>query len=211
MKLELRAAPGMPSADKDLLADINEIMARGLDRFATVIVEAARKFMQMTDKGREKMKGHPNPQVAGFSAALERVAAKELHPRLAITNGWAARKLGEMDIEVQAQVIENGVPLALPEDDQMRKPVDDISREETAQVFDSTARPPAIRSIEEQRAWLAAKRLDEKRLAKQERSTKLIVRKGRYRIHGSHFFPIKDRFSVRELEAVLADLRRLED
>lgn len=210
MKLELRAAPGMPAADKELLADINELMARGLDRFASVIVEAARKFIQMTDKGRERMKAHPNPQVAGFSAALERVAARELHPRLAITNGWAAKKLGEMTYDVQEEVLTRLIPVAMPDGDHVNKPVDDLSRDETAQVFDSTTQPPTLRTIEEQRAWLAAKRLAEQRLARQERNQKLIVRKGRYRIQGSHFFPIKDRFSLRELEAVLADLRRLQ-
>lgn len=211
MKLELRPPPGLPSADKDLLVEINELMARGLDRFAGVVVEAARKFMQFSERGREKMRAHPNPQVAGFAAALERVAARELHPRLAMTSGWAARKLALLPFDTQEEVLTRLIPVALPDGDHINKPVDDLSREETAQVFDSTVSPPTIRTLDEQRAWMAARKLEDQRKARLERSQKLIVRQGRYRIQGTHFFPLKERFSVRELEQVLADLRRLAD
>lgn len=208
-KLELRPLPGLSRADAETIGEINELLVRGIDRFGDVVAAAARKFMTLDEAVRAKLKAAPNPGYAWFAGALERVAAREMHPRLAIASGMAARYLAKMDYATQARAVENLLEVVLPNDDVTRKPVDQLSREETAQVFDLAADPPDIRNREAQRAWLAARKLAEARRQRQERSTKLIVVKGKYRIANSHFFPLKDRFSMRELEGILENMRRL--
>lgn len=209
MKPELRPISGLTKDEQHVLGEINELLARGIDRFAEVIAAAAKKFMTLADATREKLKHHPNPAHAAFAASLERVAAREMHPRLAISSGLAARQIARLDYSAQEHVIEDLIPVALPNGDSIRKSFEALSRDEIAQVFDTTQKPPALRDLGGQRAWLAAKKLAEQKKARAERNTKLIVVKGKYRIANTHFFPLKDRFTMKELEAILADMKRL--
>jgi hypothetical protein len=211
MKMELRPLPGISRQDQHTIEEINEILAKGVDRFAEFIRDASRKYMTLAEATREKLRTHANHHTSSFARALERVAARELHPRLAMTSGQGATTLARFDYKVQEKVVNDLVPVALPNGDHILKAFDDLSRDEVQQVFDTKVDPPEIRDIEGQKAWLAARKLELQRRARRERNEKLIVRKGSYKIQGSKFFPLKESYTARELQAIIADIERLKD
>lgn len=212
MKLDLRPVHGLHRSDAAILEEINTILQRGAARFAEAVAQAARKYMQISEESREKLRGSEDKSRAELADALERVAAKEMHPALALTNALGARQLRRLDYETQSRYVDELIPVAVVNDgkpDILHKSVDDLKREEVAQVFALDGGSVSIRSVEEQRAWQTAKRLSDAAKAKRERSIKLIVREGKWKAENGVFYPLKQRFSLRELETIVAEMKRI--
>lgn len=209
MKMDLKPLSGIKAAEQAVLEEINTILTRGASRFADAIKEAARKFMTLAESTRETLKTSGDRQRAELARSLERVAAKEMHPRLAIASCLAARHMQRMDYPTQERLIDERIPVALPNGDHVQKMFEDLSRDEVNQVFELENGVVQVRDLAGQKAWLAAKRLADAAKAKREKTTKLIVREGKWKAQNGVFYPLKERFSLRELDQIVAEMRRI--
>lgn len=214
--LDLRPVNGMATADRQAILEINEILARGANSLGKALLEAGKKFCELSDKTRERIKNHPDKERGRFAEALERVGQKALHPQLALASGFAARHLGRLSYEEQETFVQNLISVALPDGDTINMRPEDLSREQCAQVFDvdrKARRPPRVRPLPEQKAWLETIEQLRKQGRKRERDRALVVKAGRYRLENGRFFPLPAKaergFTVIELERIVGELKRL--
>lgn len=90
----------------------------------------------------------------GILRSLERIGRDELMPELLLRNGLAYAKLRELPIQLQRKYVKEPVPLMIQTangPDTLNVTVDALSPQQVRQVFSSDG----VRSLAEQRAWLA--------------------------------------------------------
>lgn len=197
---------GLSRTEQELLASIMQDVKRGLD----AIMRAARTWMELSEKARGRIVEQTRPSLRDFWTKLERVGAGELHPQLATVSGLAARYLGKLPIEEQERYLRDGIPVASLRNKDFRL-VDVVlmTEEQRKQVFRASGQGVAVRSVEEQRAWLAdqaARRvLQREKLAGLKTVDRVgwSVRSGKVFVKASR---VETGLTRRDLETMLKDL-----
>lgn len=199
---------GLSKAEQETLASIMADIKRGLD----ATLRAARAWAELPPKAREKIVEQTRPHLRDFWTKLDRVGAGELHPQLATVSGLAERYLGKMAIEEQERYLRDGIPVATLRSKSDFRLVDVVSmtKEQRQQVFKTAGGVVAVRTVEEQRSWLAdqaAKRLLAKEAAER---LKKVDRVG-WSVQGGRVFVkparVEAGLTKRDLEVMLKDLK----
>lgn len=210
MLVPLQPVHGLSTAEKEILREINDILTDGVHRLGEAVRRAATKWITLPEKTREKLKAHPDPQRVKLMENLERVAANSLHPDLAVLDSNAARYAARLPPPEQKKVVEDMLPVAMPDDKPRFVSIRDMGRDETRQVFELNGAGARIRTVEEQETWLGQQKQRERAQRQRERDRQLVVRGGRYKIdNGKVWFNPKRAFRLRDLELVIAELKRL--
>lgn len=199
---------GLSKGEQELLAEIMADIKRSLDG----IRRAAVRWMEMTPKARERVVEQTRPSLREFWAKLERVGLGELHPQLATVSGVAARYLGKLGIEEQELYLREGIPVVVVRGrghDTRLLDVVSMSEDQRRQVFKAAGAGVAVRSVEEQKHWLADQAA--RRILKEEGRSALkkvdrvgwSVEKGRVWVKAAR---VETGLTRRDLETMLRDL-----
>lgn len=215
--IEVKPVRGLSAGEMAVLDAVNELLQEGIAKLTEAVKRAARKFMTLEESSREKLRAQSTKAGRDFVDALEKVAAHEMYPDLALETGWAAQHLKKLPIAEQEKWMKEGIPVFLEvkgnsKGDTIIRAPRDLSRDEISQVFETSRNPECpvrVLGVDEQRTNVAAARLVEERAARREKSTRMVVRAGRFKIEKSIFTPLKTRFTLRELEEILGEMRRL--
>ena len=197
---------GLSKAEHEVLMAIMADIKRGLD----ATLRAARAWVEFPEKARARIVEQTKPNMREFWAKLQRVGTGLLHPQLATMSGLAARYLGKLALEEQEKYLRDGIPVvtARTRGDFRLLDVVSMSEDQRKQVF-KVAGKVAVRSVEEQRSWLADQAA--KRLLKREAAAGLkkvdrvgwSVERGRVWVKSNR---VEAGLTKRDLEVMLKDL-----
>lgn len=197
---------GLSKAEHEVLMAIMADIKRGLD----ATLRAARAWVELPEKARARIVEQTKPNMREFWAKLQRVGTGLLHPQLATMSGLAARYLGKLALEEQEKYLRDGIPVvtARTRGDFRLLDVVSMSEDQRKQVF-KVAGKVAVRSVEEQRSWLADQAA--KRLLKREAAAGLkkvdrvgwSVERGRVWVKSNR---VEAGLTKRDLEVMLKDL-----
>lgn len=198
---------GLSRAEHELLASIMQDIKRGLD----ATLRAARTWLELPAKARAKIVEQTRPSLRDFWTKLERVGTGQLHPQLATVSGLAARYLGKLGIQEQERFLRDGIPVVSPSRGRDVRLVDVVlmSEDQRKQVFKVAGDGVAVRSVEEQKHWLAdqaARRVlrdEAKSTLKKVDRVGWSVEKGRVFVKPGR---VKEGLTRRDLETMLRDL-----
>lgn len=197
---------GLSKTEHDVLVSIMADIKRGLD----ATLRAARAWVELPEGARKKIVEQTRPSMREFWQKLEQVGVGHLHPQLATVSGLAARYLGKLPLEQQEGYLRDGIPVAsLRGKDHRLVDVVTMSEDQRKQVFRRAGEGIAVRTVDEQRAWLAdqaAKRvLEKERLAglKTVERVGWSVRAGRVFVKAAR---VESGLTRRDLETMLRDL-----
>jgi hypothetical protein len=198
---------GLSKAEHELLNSIMADIKRGLD----ATMRAARTWLALSEKARARIVEQTRPSLRDFWTKLERVGAGELHPQLATVSGVAARYLGKVSLAEQELYLRDGIPVVLATRSRDVRLVDVVmmSEEQRKQVFKVAGAGWAVRTVEEQKHWLADQAA--RRLLRQEAKSTLkkvdrvgwSVERGRVFVKAGR---VKEGLTKRDLETMLRDL-----
>lgn len=200
---------GLTAEQRTALDEILRDVQSSVDRLA----RAAKRWVELSPKAREKIVEQTNPSFREFWMRLEAVGAGLLHPQLATVGGTAARLLGRLPLEEQDRYLRELLPVVIHKGrgwDIRLVDVSALSEEQRKQVFKLTSSGSVtVREVEAQKVWLAdraAKRLAES--AAGETVTRVeragwIVERGRVWVKPGL---VESGISRKQLEKMLADL-----
>ena len=200
---------GLTAEQRTALDEILRDVQSSVDRLA----RAAKRWVELSPKAREKIVEQTNPSFREFWMRLEAVGAGVLHPQLATVGGTAARLLGRLPLDEQDRYLRELLPVVIHKGrgwDIRLVDVAALSEEQRKQVFKLTSSGSVtVREVEAQKVWLAdraAKRLAE--TATGETVTR-VERAGWVVEHGRVWVKpglVETGISRKQLEKMLADL-----
>lgn len=164
-----------PQIDLDVFTPEDRILAQELLKEGATVAKRIAKMGQllvaMSPTGRDEFIAQFPPSSRQFWRRVHAVGEGRLYPTLATKIGRAAEYLGKLPLEEQARCEVELIPVAIVDErgrqDILRMDVEAMSSEIRAQVFHAVGPTVRLRSIDEQRAWLAEKA--RKAHAKEER------------------------------------------
>lgn len=199
---------GLSKAEHEVLESIMGHVKASLDG----IRRAARLWMDLVPKARARIVEQTRPNLRDFWTKLEAVGTGSLHPQLATVSGAAARYLGRLPIDEQERYLRDGlevVEVRGKKHDVRLVDVVDMDEEQRRQVFRQAGEGVAVRSVEEQKVWLAdqaAKKL----LREESRSALKRVERVGWKVEGGRVWVKPNRVELgltrRDLETMLRDL-----
>lgn len=203
---------GVSGEDRETVMEIFADLSGAAER----IKRAGLRWMQLTPKTRQKVTEALPTTWSEFLVRLERVGSGTLHPALYYSAGIGARRLARLPLDEQARWMAEKIPVVTLDGrnhfDEHRVDVADLSEEECRQVFKELAGDTgayAIRTVEEQQAWLRNKRdrdnkdADVGTLTVINRPGRWKVQRGRAIIDGDK---AKEGFTKRDAQLLLRDL-----
>lgn len=189
-----------------------EIILTDLNRAHNSIAKAARKWITLSEETRDQVIEGTPQSMRDIWRKLDRVGAGTLHPRLVTSSGLASRYLGKLPIEEQEKHLTELVEVAITKNgraDVLRVDVENMSSLQRQQVFAVTGNSVKIRSIPEQKAWLAAREQKEREKEIHTATTR-IERPGRWTVEKGKVFvdPTKmdTGLTKRDILSMLKDL-----
>lgn len=200
---------GLTADQRTALDEILRDVQSSVDRLA----RAAKRWVELSPKAREKIVEQTNPSFREFWKRLEAVGAGVLHPQLMAVGGTAARLLGRLALEDQDRYLRELMPVVVARGrgwDIRLVDVAALSEDQRKQVFKlASDGSVAVREPEAQKVWLAdraAKRLAES--AGGETVTRVeragwIVERGKVWVKPAL---VEGGISRKQLEKMLADL-----
>ncbi|MFZ2281553.1 MAG: hypothetical protein WAW39_27395 [Prosthecobacter sp.] len=200
---------GLSKTEHEVLLEIMADIKRSLDG----IRKAAARWVELPEKARAKIVEQTRPSLRDFWAKLERVGSGMLHPQLATVSGLAAKYLGKLGIEDQERFLREGLPVVEVKRGKYDTRMLDVvmmSEEQRKQVFRVVGQGCAVRTVEEQQAWLADQAA--KRLLRQEAADRLkkVDRVG-WSVQGGKVFVkparVEAGLTLRDLETMMKDLK----
>lgn len=198
---------GISKPEQEVLASIMADIKRGLD----ATLRAARAWVELPEKTRARIVEQTRPSLRDFWTRLQDIGEGRVHPQLATVSGLPARYLGRLPILEQERYLREGIPVAsLRGKDFRLVDVATMSEEQRKQVFKAAGSGLAVRSVDEQRSWLAdqaaRKVLEKERLA----GLKKVDRVG-WMVTGGKVFVkperVKNGLTRRDVETMLKDLK----
>lgn len=199
---------GLSKAEQEVLAAIMADIKRGLD----ATLRAARAWVEMSEKARGRIVAQTQPSLREFWTKLEGVGMGKLHPQLATMSGLAARHLGKLELAEQERFLREGIPVAALRGKDFRLvDVVSMSEEQRKQVFTAGGLTSRVRSVDEQRNWLADQAA--RRVLKREAAAglKSVDRVG-WSVQGGRVFVkaarVESGLTKRDLAVMLKDLEQ---
>lgn len=198
---------GLSKGEQELLAAMMTDIRRSVDG----IRRAAGRWLEFSPRARALIVEQTRPCMREFWGRLERVGAGELHPQLATVSGLAARYLGRLPVGDQEKFLAEGIPVVSATRSRDVRLVDVVmmSEEQRKQVFKACGSGVLVRSVEEQKAWLADQAA--RRLLRQEAadSLKRVERVG-WTVDGGRVFikpaRVESGLTLRDVRTMLRDL-----
>ena len=206
--LDLR---GIDREHVDTITEILKDVKLATDRVA----RAARRWVELPEEVREKViEGTPRT-LHSIWERLGRIGEGRLHPLLYSTFGHAANLLGRLPLTEQEKYLTEKVPVAITNaggrPDIKRYAVEDLDPQQRLQVFKVAGTGVQVRTVAEQRAWLADQ--ETKRAAKAVASQGLnyLKRPFRWTIDKGRVFidPVKakDGLTADDIAQIVRDLK----
>jgi len=199
---------GLSKAEQELLNSIMADIKRGLD----ATLRAARTWLDLPERARARVVEQTRPHLRDFWAKLERVGEGSLHPQLATMGGLAGRYLGKLGIVEQELYLREGIPVVVVRGrgyDSKLVDVAVMSEEQRKQVFKAAGAGCAVRSLEEQKHWLADQAARRLLKAEAKAGLKKVDRVGWSVERGRVFVKpgrVKEGLTRRDLETMRRDL-----
>lgn len=189
-----------------------EIILTDLNSAHAKIQKAARKWVTLSEETRDQVIAATPSGMRAIWEKLEAVGNGELHPRLVTADGIAARYLSRLPLKEQEKHLDELIEVAVIHNrspDVMRIDVEAMSSFQRQQVFDVKGSSVRIRTIAEQRAWLAEQKRKEQ--AREERAeTTRIDRPGRWKVENGRVYvapeKIESGLTKRDVAGMLRDL-----
>jgi hypothetical protein len=207
--IEVDTFRGISLDDKKTLSEILTDLSGAADR----IRRAGTKWVGLSEKTRDKVLENIPATWKGFFYRLQLVGEGRLHPHLYSATGAPARYLGRLPIDDQDKYIRELIPVAVLRGrtpDILRIDVEEMSKNQQQQVFKVSGEVVQIRSIPEQRAWMAEQ---ERKAAKQEDSELGLTdinRAGRWRVSKGRVYIDPDKVASgltrKDVALILRDL-----
>lgn len=180
----------------------------------TRIAAAGKKWVAMDEDLRRRVINATPAGMRDLWDRLERVGLGTLHPQLATAQGVAARYLGRLPLADQEHYLRERIPTVILADgkrDVLNIDVAAMSTEQRKQVFVAAGNAVRVRSLAEQRAYLAD--VEQRKTRKAEKSEMLrIDRPGRWEARDGKVFPAPEKMETgltrRDLLEMLKDLGR---
>lgn len=200
----------LTAEDRQYLDEILADLKGAADRIAA----AGRKWVKLDTGLRQRIVDATPAGMRDVWLRLERVGMGTLHPQLATTAGIAARYLGRLPMSEQERYLQERIPVLVVngrEPDILRIDVGALSRGQRKQVFVNAGGTVRVRSIDEQRAWLADQAQREQR--KEQRNEVLrIDRPGRWKVDGGKVYvaaeKVENGLTKKDVAQMLRDLQR---
>lgn len=198
---------GISKPEQEVLHAILADIKRGLD----ATLRAARAWVELPERTRSRIVEQTRPTLRDFWDRLEKIGAGVVHPLLATVDGLPARYLGRLPLEDQERYLREGIPVAsLRGKDFRLVDVSTMSEDQRKQVFKAAGAGLAVRTVDEQRSWLADKAarrvLEKERLA----GLKTVDRVG-WSVRGGKVYVkaarVESGLTKRDLETMLKDLQ----
>lgn len=207
--IEVDTLRGISPDDKRILSEILTDLTGAADR----IRRAGSKWVSLSEKTRDKVLENIPSTWKVFFQRLQRVGEGSLHPHLYSATGYAASCLGRLPIEEQDKYIRELIPVSVMSGrtpDVLRIDVEDMSAAQRSQVFKQAGKSVSIRSIPEQRAWLAEQKRKQDKEDDAELGLTDITRAGRWRVHKGRVFIDPDKvesgLTKKDVALMLRDL-----
>jgi hypothetical protein len=155
---------GLTAEQRTALDEILRDVQTSVDRLA----RAAKRWVELPPRAREKIIEQTNPSFREFWKRLESVGSGALHPQLATVGGTAARLLGRLPLEEQDRYLRELLPVVVTKGrgwDVRLVDVAELTEDQRKQVFKlASDGGVTVREVEAQKVWVAdriAKRLVE--------------------------------------------------
>jgi|DEB0MinimDraft_6_1074348.scaffolds.fasta_scaffold06586_4 hypothetical protein len=160
-----------------------------LQRLFDSALKAANQWMTLSPESRLKIR-QMSPQLEDTWDRLDAVGRGDLHPRLVAAPGKTAALMRKMPIDMQTHYLVNKFEVALEGGDSMMVDLKNMTLDYKRQVldFDRNAGTVRVRSLAEQRAWLAQQERDRKAKEARQNQMKKEERPGLYRIEKKRGF-----------------------
>lgn len=186
--LNLDAVKGITPADRAAIQAVFADLAGAADS----ILRAARRWVALAEDVRERVTKELPAYMVPFMNRLARVGSGTLHPQLYAVGGRAAITLGRLPIEQQDLYLTERIPVAIVKadgrPDVRRMDVADMGHAEYMQVFERHPdRSVTVRTVAQQRAWLADRAAKESAARVAGRTVK-INRAGKWKVMGTRVY-----------------------
>lgn len=189
-----------------------EVILTDLNRAHNAIAKAARKWLTLSEDTRDQVIEATPQGMRDIWLKLDRVGSGTLHPRLVTSSGLASRYLSKLPIEEQERYLSELIEVAIRRGgraDILRVDVENMSSLQRQQVFAVTGNTVKVRSIAEQKAWLADREQKEREKDAHAETTR-IDRPGRWTVEKGRVFISPEKIEVgltkRDVAAILRDL-----
>lgn len=188
---------------ESIMADINGAYDR--------IRRAGKRYITLGDDTKERLRELTPPSMVSIWDRLEQVGVGLLHPQLVIAEGTGAKYLAKLPIDQQEHYLKNRFEIAIPGNDSLMVDVEEMSLDQRRQVFAVSGESIKVRSLSEQRAWLADQKkkhdIEEERRSKQTK----INRPGLWEIKNRKAYIDPDKaesgLTAKEVERIRKDLK----
>jgi hypothetical protein len=188
LSLDLR---GLSNEDKATVTSIFDDLQSAGDK----IKRAGQRWSRLDDAVRAQVIEGVPMHYREFLHRLQRIGEGSLHPQLYAAPGRAAATLGRLPMEAQERFLSERIPVAVVKGgsaDVLKMDVLAMDDRTRRQVFKRTGDMLEIRSVTEQRAWIAAE--NAKATAKRLTDTRLrITRAGRWFVEKGRAYIDKDK------------------
>lgn len=177
------------------------------------LLRAAKKWVNLSERTRGRVIEATPASYREFWSRLDRVGRGELHPQLANVGGLPARYLGRLPVDEQERYLRDLIPVAVTvrnKPDVLLVDVAVMSSRQRAQVFKVAGQTVHVRSVAEQRAWLADQ--EQRRLAREEMESGLarVERPGRWTVEKGKVWiapeKVESGLTKRDMLTMLRDL-----
>ena len=208
--LNLDALRGVSPQDKAAVASVFDDLAGAADK----IRRAGLRWMNLSEELRAKVMKELPGYMVPFMQRLERVGSGSLHPQLYAVGGRAAAALGRLPLDQQELYLTEQIPVAITRGDGRpdvrRMDVADMGQTEWLQVFERRPdRSVSVRTIAQQRAWLAEQAVT-KKAGRIVAGAIKVDKPGRWRVQGTRAFPdpvkVKTGFTRQDLIQMIKDI-----
>lgn len=187
-----------------------EIILKDLNGAYQKIQKAGRKWITLSEETRETVIEATPLGMREIWTKLERVGTGQLHPRLVTAQGIAARYLAKLPLDEQEKHLTDLIEVSIMRGrrpDVIRMDIEAMSNFQRQQVFHASGSSVRIRTIPEQRAWLAERERLEGEKAKKEETTK-ITRPGRWTVEGGRVYVASEKIESGLTKRDVADMLR---
>jgi hypothetical protein len=190
----------------EILADLTNVAER--------IKRASVKWIALPDRTRARVLEAVSPTAKTFLDRLTKVGEGTLHPMLYNSVGKASHYLGKLPLPEQDLYLRERIPVAVlngGKADMLNVDIEDMTPNQRKQVFKVHGDVVTVRSIAEQRAWLADQEQRRQRIEDEELNALTVInRPGRWKIEKGKVWLDTDKLETgltkRDIAQMLRDL-----
>ena len=196
------------------LATVSEIL-REIKGATERVVKAARRWVEMPEEVRERVVRGSPATLRDVWHRLERIGMGQMHPLLWGSYGHNANLLARLPLQDQERYLAEKIPVAVVSSngrpDIQRIALEDLGATLRLQVFKSAGRTVQVRTVAEQRAWLAEQQ--RRRELEEERDTGItrIDRPGRWKVEKNRVWvdpaKLETGLTLKDLAQMMRDLK----